>query len=168
MENKRTAQEEVCIVRYADSEVKYETVATSEELREAIKSFVGASDYEVQYMGGALSGNATDYVLELMELAEEYETDLKTVGALYNFYLDLSDVERILEDRNYMEISGSNKLDAFIGYVEEIGTLERIPQDLRFYFDYEKYMQDLEIEGLDIVDLESTDGKGNYDYLFIY
>ena len=29
-------------------------------------------------------------------------------------------------------------------------------------------MQDLEIEGLDIVDLESTDGKGNYDYLFIY
>lgn len=119
-------------------------------------------------MGGALSRNATDYVLELMELAEEYETDLKTVGALYNFYLDLGDVERILEDRNYMEISGSNKLDAFIGYVEEMGTLERIPQDLRFYFDYEKYIQDLEIEGLDIVDLESTDGKGNYDYLFIY
>ena len=163
-----TTQEEVCIVRYADNECKYETVATSEELREAIKSFVKASDYEVQYMGGALSRNATDYVLELMELAEEYETDLKTVGALYNFYLDLGDVERILEDRNYMEISGSNKLDAFIGYVEEMGTLERIPQDLRFYFDYEKYMQDLEIEGLDIVDLESTDGKGNYDYLFIY
>lgn len=116
MENKRTAQEEVCIVRYADSEVKYETVATSEELREAIKSFVGASDYEVQYMGGALSKNATDYVLELMELAEEYETDLKTVGALYNFYLDLSDVERILEDRNYMEISGSNRRRVLFRY----------------------------------------------------
>ncbi len=160
--------EEVCIVRYSDNQFTYKTAGTSQELRESIKSFVKGSDYEIQYMGGALSRNATDYVLELMEIAEEYEIDLHIIGALYNYYLDLSDIERVLENGNYMELSGSDKLDAFIGFVDEMGTLEAIPQDLRFYFDYEKYMQDLQIEGLEIVDLESSDGKGNYDYLFIY
>lgn len=160
--------EEVCIVRYGDNACLYETVTSSKHLREAINHFVCGSDYEVQYMGGVLSRNATDYVLELMDISEEYEVNLGLVGCLYNYYLSLEDITKVLEEGNYMEISGSNKLDAFIGFVDDMGTLEAIPQDLRFYFDYEKYMQDLQIEGLEIVDLESTDGKGNYDYLFIY
>ena len=110
MENKIIMAEEVCIVRYGDNACLYETVTSSKHLREAINHFVCGSDYEVQYMGGVLERNATDYLLELMEIAEEYEVNLGLVGCLYNYYMDLEDITKVLEEERYIEISGSNKI----------------------------------------------------------
>lgn len=164
--NKNTIAEEVCIVRYADNNWIYKTVSSSKELKEAISEFVGGSDYEVQYMGGALCKNATNNVLSLLEIAEEYAEDLETVGALYNHFTDLETIKNVL-DNGFIEISERNKLNAFIEYTENTGLLEEIPEHLVFYFDFEKYMQDLVFEGLDIIEVERPNTPTN-TYLFTH
>ena len=93
-----------------------------------------------------------DSLNELDEIAEELENldewDKEIVSA---FIENGSDIEEALDgfrDGNYMVFSNCyNMTDVAEQYAEETGLLDSIPDNLRFYFDFEAYGRDMSFEG---------------------
>lgn len=162
------SKEEVCIVRYSDNACKYVRVESSDQLGEEIDQFTKGGDYELQYMNGELSHDATNDPLTLYIIAEEQNAPLWLVSALYNNYGNTVDVENVLK-YDYLQIYWArDKEDAFEEYVDSIGILEEIPEYLRYYFDYEKYERDLKLGGdITIIDGLYYDNKGNEAYIIV-
>lgn len=91
-----------------------------------------------------------DNIEALNEMAEEIENldewELETLEALLTYY---DDVEEALEKIDDVIIwAGCDDMEEVAEqYAEETGLLDRIPENLRYYFDFEAYGRDLEIEG---------------------
>lgn len=166
MYNLDFSKEEVAIVRYSDNACKYVKVESTDQLGEEIDNFTNGHDYELQYMEGALSGDATNNIFQIYLVAEEQDADLNLVNAVYNHYGNITDTENVLKYDDYILIEAHDKEDAFAEYVDEHGLLSEIPEHLRYYFDYEKYQRDCEIEGLTIIDLGYIGGGYKDTYLF--
>ena len=141
------SKEEVCIYRYDNGDCKYTGFTDTEELGEIIDQFTQGADYELQYMDGELSGRATNDPFQIYLVAEEQQTPLYIVNTLYNYYGDIIDIENIIKYDKYYSWWGSSELDAFQGFCEECGITSQYPQEIRDYFDYEKYYHDLECSG---------------------
>lgn len=162
------SKEEVAIVRYSDNACKYVRVESSDQLGEEIDLFTQGGDYEIQYMDGELSHDATKDPLGLYIVAEENNAPLWLVSSIYNYYGNTADTENILKYDYYSIYWARDKEDAFEEYVDGLGILEQIPENLRYYFDYEKYKRDLELSGdITIIDALHYDNKGNEAYIII-
>lgn len=159
MEFKGFFNEEVCIVRYSDNACKYVKVENTNQLEEDINAFIKGGDYEIQYMNGDLSEGATSYPLTMYKIAEELDKDIRLVNGLYNHFGNVEDVEHVLSNEDYFIEEGHDKEDAFENYCDSIGILDEIPEKLRYYFDYEKFKRDCELEGLNIISTGIYEGN---------
>ena len=88
-------------------------------------------------------------ITKLNEMAEEidaladYERDI--VKALINDGYSLEEALEKKDDCYYYE--ASSMADVAEQILEETGALDQIPENLRWYFDFEAYGRDLELEG---------------------
>lgn len=107
------------------------------------------TDYENDY--GYKVGEY-DSLDELNEIAEELENldewDKEIVSAFIENGSDIQEALDGLRDGNYMVFSNCYDMtDVAEQYAEEIGLLNSIPDNLKFYFDFEAYGRDMSFEG---------------------
>lgn len=108
------------------------------------ESFI--TDYECDYM----RINEYDSITGLNEIAEKieglfyYEADI--VKALLNEGYDL-DEALVTKDDCILYDGCHTMTDVAERYANETGLLERVPEDLQYYFDFEAYGRDLNANG---------------------
>ena len=133
-----------------------ELPATEEEI-EAVKQRIGINeyyeemfitDYETDVDG--LTVGEFDDLDELNDLAEAIEDDPEAAAALIYFgYNTAEEIKNALDDVICIGAPGMcESIDEFIGYyyAEECGCIE-IPEEVKTYFDYERYGRDIRLEG---------------------
>lgn len=122
-----------------------------DELQEKIQEILGNDeecaihDYENDY-GVRVSEYDSPFELnEVAEKLEEYDED--TVKALSDIFADIHEVIRVMEDGDFISLHGvRNEEDLGYEAIEELGMME-IPENLKIYFDYEKFGRDLTCDG---------------------
>lgn len=156
---------------------KYYDIESLEDYQNAVKDFLDvcekrnlSDDLEIQYIDGDITGEATDYIEDVLRLSEEYEEDLEVISALFKMF-DIDEIEKILSNQNYYKypkvIRGyhqshyQSKEDAFREYLEETGYLFEVPEHLRDFMDYEKLLYDFECRGLKFAETEN-------EYIIVY
>ncbi|MBR6624574.1 MAG: antirestriction protein ArdA [Ruminococcus sp.] len=112
------------------------------------ESFI--SDYETDINGLSISEYAS--LDDLNELAEELENfdeyELEAFGAMLEYGYATDEALKKVQDGDYMYYSGCCSMaEVAEQYADEIGLLSNIPDDLRYYFDFEAYGRDMEING---------------------
>lgn len=161
---------EICLVNLGNTcKYEYYTVGDNEELKEAYKNFkdrFNADEIEIQ--GMSHSQYITDYIDDIFQIIEDfklindYDIELNTVIDILEATRSIKDTRNIIMDYSYQYIKANDKECAFIEYLEQIDYLRDIPDRFINYIDYKKLMNDFEIEGLQIEEV-------NYNnYLFIY
>lgn len=112
------------------------------------ESFI--SDYETDINGLSISEYAS--LDDLNELAEELENldeyELEAFGAMLEYGYATDEALKKVQDGDYMYYSGCHSMaEVAEQYADETGLLSNIPDDLRYYFDFEAYGRDMEING---------------------
>lgn len=106
-------------------------------------------DYECDFMKISEYEN----IRELNELAERMEEFNETELEVFKAYMDgvSEDVEEAIEaveNQDYMFYNDCDDMsDVAEQYCEETDLLSSIPESLRYYFDFEAYGRDMEING---------------------
>ena len=108
------------------------------------------SDYETDINGLSISEYAS--LDDLNELAEELENfdeyELEAFGAMLEYGYATDGALKKVQDGDYMYYSGCCSMaEVAEQYADETGLLANIPDDLRYYFDFEAYGRDMEING---------------------
>lgn len=108
------------------------------------------SDYETDINGLSISEYAS--LDDLNELAEELENfdeyELEAFGAMLEYGYATDEALKKVQDGDYMYYSGCCSMaEVAEQYADETGLLANIPDDLRYYFDFEAYGRDMEING---------------------
>ena len=108
------------------------------------------SDYETDINGLSISEYAS--IDDLNELAEELENfdeyELEAFGAMLDYGLATDEALQKVQDGEYMFYDGcSTMADVAEQCCEESGILNSIPEELRYYFDFEAYGRDMDING---------------------
>lgn len=157
---------ELCLTnlgKYNEGELVYTRLvlpATTEEIYAAYdeigvadgtmyeESFI--SDYETDINGLEIREYAS--ISDLNELAEELENfdeyELEAFGAMLEYGYATDEALKKVQDGDYMYYSGCCSMaEVAEQYADEIGLLANIPDDLRYYFDFEAYGRDMEING---------------------
>lgn len=127
--------------------------ATEEELA-AVKKRIGINehyeewfitDYETDISGLEVSEYSN--LEELNEVAETLENlDSDIIEALLYFGVEIDEIaEKAEECMVYSDCKDMS--DVAMAYAEETGLLNSIPENLRYYFDYEALGRDMDIEG---------------------
>ena len=87
-------------------------------------------------------------IAERVEALEAYEQDVLKV-IMEEHTSDVDEALRIVEDGNYTIWNDCiNMADVAEQMVDEYGYLNDVPENLRYYIDYEKYGRDLDLEGV--------------------
>lgn len=167
---------EIIFVSLADTGIfKSYEISSNEDLKEAYNQFeeycnkFGYIDQDIELQVNAstcINDSNVNYLSDYFDMVEFYEVDINLIVDLHNYYTNIEDVKHILNNGLYSVYEGSGfnpSLDAFYEYVEDMGILNNIPENLRSYFDYEKYLQDLQYEGLTVIE-----GSGNNIYFVSY
>ena len=157
---------EICLTnlgKYNEGELIYSRLvlpATTEEICAAYDEIGVAentmyeeafiSDYETDINGLSISEYAS--LDDLNELAEELsnldEYELEAFGAMLDCGYATDEALKKVQDGDYMIYDGCYSMaDVAERYADETGLLNSIPDDLRYYFDFEAYGRDMEIEG---------------------
>jgi len=105
------------------------------------------TDYECDYMeiGEYDSLTTLNQIAEKMEALDE---DQKTAINLMLEAGVVNDIDDAIEHIDDMICTGESKMeDIAYNYIEETGSLSSMPKSLQFYFDYEAFGRDLEING---------------------
>lgn len=152
---------------------RYYDIENLDDYQNAVKDFLDlcneknlSDDLEIQYIDGDITGEATDYIEEVLRLSEEYSEDLEVISALFKI-ADIDEIEEILNNQNYYKYPMfikkhfQSKEDAFREYLEETDYLAEVPEDLRDFMDYEKLLYDFQCRGLKMVDTET-------EYIIVY
>lgn len=152
---------------------KYYDIESLEDYQNAVKDFLDvcekrnlSDDLEIQYIDGDITGEATDYIEDVLRLSEEYEEDLEVISALFKMF-DIDEIEKILSNQNYYKYPMfikkhfQSKEDAFREYLEETGYLSEVPEHLKDFMDYEKMLYDFECRGLKFAETED-------EYIIVY
>lgn len=106
------------------------------------------TDYETDMDGLKVSEYSNiDDLNELAETIDDLDEDEKEiVNAIMGEGYSLEDAINKKDD--VMIYSNcSNMTEVAEEYAEQVGLLESIPEELRYYFDFEAYGRDMEIEG---------------------
>lgn len=101
---------------------------------------------------------------ELLELIEVHQVEVNDIIALSSIY-DEVDIISIVENGCYYKYYGEGldpELDAFINYCDDIGAFEEVPENLRYYIDYEKYYRDMKFNGMTVIEIDYS----TYMYVF--
>ena len=86
-------------------------------------------------------------IAERVEALTEYEQEVLSV-IIKEHTSDVDEALRIVEDGNYHTWCGCDSMaDVAETMVDEYGYLNDVPENLRYYIDYEKWGRDLAIEG---------------------
>lgn len=106
------------------------------------------TDYETDISGFSIgeydSLSKLNEIAETLEGLEEYEKEV--VEAMMSEGYDLDEaLER--KDDCMVYYDCNDMTDVAEQYAEETGLLDSIPERLRFYFDFEKFGQDMSFEG---------------------
>ena len=157
---------EICLTnlgKYNEGELIYSRLvlpATTEEICAAYDEIGVAdgtmyeeafiSDYETDINGLSISEYAS--IDDLNELAEELENfdeyELEAFGAMLEYGYATDEALKKVQDGDYMYYSGCCSMaEVAEQYADETGLLANIPDDLRYYFDFEAYGRDMEING---------------------
>ena len=121
----------------------FERIGINEEYEE---HFI--TDYETDITG--LKVGEYDNIEDLNELAETLEDldeyEMEIVEAMIS---DGYDLEEALEKKDDCMVyhDCNDMTDVAEQYAEETGLLDSIPENLRYYFDFEAYGRDMGIEG---------------------
>ena len=163
---------QVDIINYTTDYVWYfedlnEAVDTLENLREKNPSHeIGVSHFSV-------CGNDLVMNNENIEFIEKMDADTIITTAtygehVYGFFGNMS-LEELHDDmENNAVVSfyyGDSEVEAFEEYVNELGLLCDVPENIRYYINYEKMLRDYTFEGLTVAELpyEGMERK----YMFI-
>lgn len=86
---------------------------------------------------------------ELADAVELFDNDeLEVLGALIDDGYDTEQAIKAVENKDYTLYSDGHTMeDVAIVYCDECGMLNGVPENLRYYFDYEAYGRDMEMEG---------------------
>ena len=157
---------EICLTnlgKYNEGELIYSRLvlpATTEEIYAAYDEIGVAentmyeetfiSDYETDINGLSISEYAS--IDELNELAEELsnldEYELEAFGAMLDYGYATDEALQKVQDYEYRLYDGcSTMADVAERYADETGLLSSIPDDLRYYFDFEAYGRDMDHNG---------------------
>lgn len=157
---------ELCLTnlgKYNEGELVYTRLvlpATTEEIYAAYDEIGVAentmyeetfiSDYETDINGLNISEYAS--LDDLNELAEELENfdeyELEAFGAMLDCGYATDEALKKVQDGDYMIYDGCYSMeDVAERYADETGLLANIPDDLHYYFDFEAYGRDMEING---------------------
>lgn len=157
---------EICLTnlgKYNEGELIYSRLvlpATTEEICAAYDEIGVAdgtmyeeafiSDYETDVNGLKIREYAS--IDDLNELAEELENfdeyELEAFGAMLEYGYATDEALKKVQDGDYMYYSGCYSMaEVAEQYADETGLLSNIPDDLRYYFDFEAYDRDMEING---------------------
>lgn len=157
---------ELCLTnlgKYNEGELVYTRLvlpATTEEIETAYDEIGVAdvtmyeeafiSDYETDINGLSISEYAS--IDDLNELAEELENfdeyELEAFGAMLDYGYATDEALKKVQDGEYRLYDGCCSIaEVAEMYAEETGLLESIPDDLRYYFDFEAYGRDMDHNG---------------------
>lgn len=108
------------------------------------------SDYETDINGFEIREYAN--IDDLNELAEELENfdeyELEAFGAMLEYGYATDEALQKVQDGEYRLYDGCYSMaDVAEMYAEETGLLSSIPDDLRYYFDFEAYGRDMDHNG---------------------
>ena len=108
------------------------------------------SDYETDINGFEIREYAN--IDDLNELAEELENfdeyELEAFGAMLEYGYATDEALQKVQDGEYRLYDGcSTMAEVAEMYAEETGLLSSIPDDLRYYFDFEAYGRDMDHNG---------------------
>ena len=109
------------------------------------------SDYETCITG--LEIGEYESIEKLNQLAEQFDELDEHDRLIFEAYANYTDFEEVLEKLNNNELEGyiyydcDDMEDVAEQVVEAMGLLDQIPEHLQYYFDYEAYGRDLDIEG---------------------
>lgn len=162
-----TDTQEIILVSLANTGVfKSFEVASKEDVQEAYNEFnslldkIGLGDTDIETQAGFCSDGLGDnniYKLyDYYEISEDTGADLGSIIALDNYYNNLDDVRKILNDGLFSIYEGEGfnpELDAFIEMCEDWGIFSEVPEQLKGYIDYEKYYQDWGFNGGTTIEL---------------
>ena len=101
---------------------------------------------------------------ELLELVEVHQIEVNDIIALSSIYQEV-DIISIVENGCYYKYEGGGldpELDAFINYCDDVGAFEEVPENLRYYIDYEKYYRDMKFSGMTVIEVDYS----TYMYVF--
>lgn len=85
-------------------------------------------------------------MVEQLESFSDEEADIITT-IMHDLGYSLEEAVEIVQDSEYIMYSGCNNMtDVAYQVVEDCGYLEQIPENLRYYFGYESFGRDLDIE----------------------
>ena len=136
-----------------------ELPATQEEIENAYNAVKRStrdeeffiSDYETNING--LEIGEYESIEKLNELAEKFNELDECDRLIFEAYANYTDFEEVLEKLNNNELEGyiyygcDDMEDVAEQVVEAMGLLDQMPENLRYYFDFEAYGRDLDIEG---------------------
>ena len=106
-----------------------------------------AADYEDD-LGVYNGSNSVEAAFELSEKLEGLDDEEKSAVKLLLKHGVVNDLDEAIEKRDEIHNTGETSMeDVAYNYVEECGMLESMPENLRGYFDFEKFGRDMEIEG---------------------
>ena len=108
------------------------------------------SDYETDINGFEIREYAN--IDDLNELAEELENfdeyELEAFGAMLEYGYATDEALQKVQDGEYRLYDGcSTMAEVAEMYAEETGLLSSMPDDLRYYFDFEAYGRDMDHNG---------------------
>ena len=101
---------------------------------------------------------------ELLELIEVHQIEVNDIIALSSIYEEV-DIISIVENGRYAKYTGEGlnaEIDAFISYCDDIGAFDQVPENLRYYIDYEKYYRDMQFNGMTVIEIDYS----TYMYVF--
>lgn len=157
---------ELCLTnlgKYNEGELIYSRLvlpATTEDIQAAYDEIGVADgtmyeeafirDYETDINGLSISEYAS--LDDLNELAEELENfdeyELDAFGAMLDYGYATDEALKKVQDNEYVIYDGCYSMaEVAERYCEETGILSSIPEELRYYFDFEAYGRDMEING---------------------
>ena len=158
---------------YNDGKLVGEWIDATDNLAETVSSMTAAwyaanpadgdewfiADYDG--FGAATPSTQWPDLEELEELAKALEETMEPEALLA--YLGIQDVGHWEISELLKKFEGAyagkwaNKLEYTYQYVDDVGMLSGVGEHIAQYFDYEKYLQDLEITDIDFVWAKSPD-----------
>jgi len=105
------------------------------------------SDFECNYMQIG-EYDSLDELNEIAQKMEELESNEKMAVKLMLENYIVNSIDEAIENLDSLICTGkSNMEDIAYNYIEESGLLQRMPENLQGYFDYEAFGRDMEING---------------------